>query len=96
MGARGTGTHWENAALLHAQKAGLELLERNFQCRLGEIDLILADGDVIVFTEVRYRGDGARGDGTATVGAAKQAKLVRAAQLWLQTRSSQRDPAAST
>ena len=86
MSARDTGIHWENAALLHAQEAGLELLDRNFHCRLGEIDLILIDGDTIVFAEVRYRGDGTRGDGAASVGPAKQLKLVRAAQLWLQTR----------
>lgn len=86
MSARNTGIHWENAALLHVQNAGLELLDRNFHCRLGEIDLILADGDTIVFVEVRYRGDGARGDGTASVGPAKQRKLARAAQLWLQAR----------
>ncbi|TLY53101.1 MAG: YraN family protein [Gammaproteobacteria bacterium] len=84
MSTRATGIHWENAALLHVQNAGLELLDRNFHCRLGEIDLILTDRDTIVFAEVRYRGDGTRGDGAASVGAAKQAKLVRAAQLWLQ------------
>jgi putative endonuclease len=86
MSARDTGKHWENAALSHLQKAGLELIERNFHCRFGEIDLILAERDAIVFVEVRYRGDSARGDGAATVGSAKQTKLVRAAQLWLQAR----------
>lgn len=86
MSARDTGSEWENAALVHLQRAGLKLIERNFHCRLGEIDLILTDGDSIVFAEVRYRGDAARGDGTATVGAVKQAKLVRAAKLWLQAR----------
>ncbi len=86
MSTRATGTHWEDAALAHLQRAGLSLLERNFHCRLGELDLILCDSDAIVFVEVRYRGDAAHGDGSASVGAAKQLKLVRAAQLWLQAR----------
>src|SRR5579863_2432902 len=84
MSARDTGIQWENVALEHAQNAGLKLLARNFHCRYGEIDLILRDHDSVVFAEVRYRGDGMHGGGTASVGAAKRAKLVRTAQIWLQ------------
>ena len=84
MSARDTGIQWENIALKYAQDAGLQLLARNFHCRHGEIDLILRDRDSIVFVEVRYRGDDTRGGGTASVGAAKRGKLVRAAQVWLQ------------
>lgn len=82
--ARDIGIQWENAALAHAQGAGLSLLARNFHCRYGEIDLILGDRGSVVFAEVRYRQHGAHGDGAASVGAAKRAKLVRAAQIWLQ------------
>ena len=84
MSARATGDRWEDAALAHAQAAGLVLVARNFHYRFGEIDLILRDGDCLVFVEVRFRGEHARGDGTSSVGAAKRHKLVRAAQTWLQ------------
>jgi putative endonuclease len=81
---RTTGMQWEDAALAHLQHHGLKLIERNFICRVGEIDLILRDRDQLVFAEVRYRGDAAHGDGTLSVGAAKRAKLTRAASVYLQ------------
>jgi putative endonuclease len=82
---RSTGLEWENAALGHLQRAGLELLARNFTSRLGEIDLVMRDrAGPIVFVEVRYRGVTARGDGAASVGPAKRAKLLRVAALYLQ------------
>ena len=81
---RRTGALWEDAALAHAVRNGLQLIERNFTCRFGEIDLVLRDGSTLVFAEVRYRGDADRGGGTLSVGAGKRAKLVRAASLYLQ------------
>ena len=84
MTARGIGEFWEDAALAFAQKAGLKLVARNFHCRYGEIDLVLLDGETLVFTEVRYRHDAAHGDGTASVGPTKQRKLVQTAQIFLQ------------
>ena len=82
--ARSVGADWEEAALAHLQHNGLALVARNFHCRFGEIDLILRDRDQLVFVEVRYRGDAARGGGTLSVGAAKRGRLIRAAQIWLQ------------
>jgi putative endonuclease len=84
MTARAIGTIWEDAALAHLRKAGLELVARNFHCRYGEIDLVLRDRDMLVFAEVRYRHDTAQGGGTVSVGAAKQRKLVQTAQIFLQ------------
>jgi putative endonuclease len=82
--ARRTGALWEHAALAHLAARGLTLVERNFTCRFGEIDLIVRDGSTLVFVEVRYRGDEKRGGGTLSVGAGKRARLVRAALLFLQ------------
>ena len=84
MTTRATGELWENAALAHLLKTGLKLVARNFHCRYGEIDLVLRDGDTLVFAEVRYRDDATRGGGTASVGATKQRKLVQTAQIFLQ------------
>ena len=81
---RRTGALWEDAALAHLAQQRLELVERNFSCRFGEIDLVMRDGATLVFVEVRYRGDARRGDGTLSVGPGKRAKLVRAASLYLQ------------
>lgn len=85
-GARATGAAWEDIALGHLRDAGLDLIARNFHCRFGEIDLIMRERGAdaaLVFVEVRYRADAAHGDGTASVGAAKRAKLVRAARTFL-------------
>ena len=84
MTARAIGELWEDAALAHLRKAGLELVARNFHCRYGEIDLVMRDGDALVFVEVRYRDDATRGGGAASVGPAKQRKLIQTAQIFLQ------------
>lgn len=68
-------------ALLRGQ--GLKLLERNFRCRSGEIDLIMRDGESLVFVEVRYRRNARFGAGAETVDRRKQARLVAAAQTYL-------------
>ena len=83
MTTRDPGAAWENAARAYLTGAGLRPLERNFTCRFGELDLVMRDGDCVVFVEVRYRGSRDRGDGTASVGTGKRAKLVRAAQVYL-------------
>ena len=83
MTTRETGALWEDAALAHLTRAGQRLLTRNFTCRHGELDLVMRDGDCIVFVEVRYRGSRARGGGVASVGMGKRAKLVSAAQVYL-------------
>jgi putative endonuclease len=80
---RDIGAQWENAVLTHLTRNGLALLTRNFSCRLGELDLIMRDRDCVVFVEVRYRRSPTRGDGVASIGKAKRAKLVRAAQVYL-------------
>src|SRR5258705_13122658 len=81
---RVTGARWEDAVLAHLKRAGLTLIARNFNCRFGEIDLVMRDRDQIVFVEVRYRNNIAHGGGTLSVGAAKRAKLTRAATVYLQ------------
>ena len=87
MNTRSAGASYEDVALAHLEKAGLALLERNFNCRYGEIDLVMNEQNVVVFVEVRYRrGAGLRGgygDGVDSVSAGKRAKLVRAAEFFL-------------
>jgi putative endonuclease len=78
------GDAGEDAALLHLQKHGLTLVERNFSCRGGELDLVMRDGATVVFVEVRRRASSAYGGAAATIGRAKQARLLVAANTWLQ------------
>ncbi len=62
---------------------GLTLVQRNFHGRRGEIDLIMDDGDILVFVEVRSRQSGRFGKASETIDAKKQAKLIRTAEQYL-------------
>lgn len=68
-------------AFLLAQ--GLELVERNYRCRRGEIDLVLRHGATLVFVEVRLRRSGVFGGAAASVGSRKQARILAAARHYL-------------
>jgi putative endonuclease len=59
------------------------LIERNFICKRGEIDLIMKDQDYLVFIEVRYRETQEFGGALASITAGKQKKLRRAAEYYL-------------
>lgn len=78
------GRAWEEAALAYLQRHGLVLVEANFRCKLGEIDLILRDGATLVFVEVRQRAAGAQVGAAASIGPAKIRRILRAAQFYLQ------------
>ena len=73
----------ETLAADYLQARGLRLLERNYGCRLGEIDLILADGPVLVFVEVRLRRSAGYGGAAASITAAKRQRILRAARHYL-------------
>jgi putative endonuclease len=80
----------EARALAHLERHGLTLVERNYRvargphARGGELDLILRERDgTLVFVEVRARADPSHGGAAASVGAAKRASLVLAAQYFL-------------
>jgi putative endonuclease len=73
----------EDAALVFLQGKGLTLLGRNHRCRLGEIDLVMLDGESLVFVEVRARRGQSHGGALASVGAAKQRRIAAAARHYL-------------
>jgi putative endonuclease len=68
------------------RRAGLRILARNWRCRLGEIDLVAEEGGTLVFAEVRLRRDARYGGAAESVTAAKRARLVAAARLYLAAR----------
>lgn len=73
----------EDRALAHLNAQGLQLIERNFRCKAGEIDLIMRDGAHLVFVEVRRRASAGFGGAAASVTGAKQRRLFHAAQYYL-------------
>lgn len=72
------------AGMLRA--AGLRVLERNWRCRLGEIDLVAEEGGVLVFAEVRMRRVWSFGGAGESVTAGKRARIMAAARLYLSRR----------
>lgn len=80
---RGQGRVVEDAACAYLQRAGLALLARNVDCRYGEIDLVMRDGEHIVFAEVRYRGGASHGGAVGSVDRKKQARVALAARWYL-------------
>ncbi|HET7331672.1 YraN family protein [Dyella sp.] len=80
---RAAGNAFEQRACDELERAGLKLLARNYTTRYGELDLVMRDRDTIVFVEVRHRVRASHGDAATSVTTSKQAKLIRAAELWL-------------
>ncbi|MBC3881705.1 YraN family protein [Undibacterium sp. LX40W] len=79
-----SGDAAEERALVYLQAQGLQLVQRSFLCKGGEIDLIMRDAGFLVFVEVRQRADARFGGAIASVTAAKQKRLIHAAQIYLQ------------
>jgi putative endonuclease len=84
--ARARGDLAEALAADYLKARGLRLIERNYNCRLGEIDLILADGPALVFAEVRLRRSLDYGGAAASITAAKRQRILRAARHYLSGR----------
>lgn len=79
-----SGDAAEDAALALLQSNGLRLVQRNYRARRGEIDLVMQDGEVLVYVEVRFRSDDGHGDGLDSVSASKRSRLINAARQYAQ------------
>jgi putative endonuclease len=77
------GSAAEDAAARFLTGRGLELVQRNYRCRFGEIDLILREGRTVVFVEVRYRRNKAFGGAAESITASKREKLLKAARHYM-------------
>jgi putative endonuclease len=84
------GRRGEDTALRHLESAGLSLLERNYRCRGGEIDLVMREGETLVLVEVRLRNSDEFGGAAASVGRGKQRRVALAAKHLLLTRPAYR------
>jgi len=83
----------EDIAVEHLASKGYRIIERNFRCKLGEIDIIAEHDGEVVFVEVRSRQSDSTFDPAYSINYRKQQKVIRAAQVYLSKRY-QRMPAA--
>ncbi len=81
--ARTIGSDAERLAHEFLQKNGLRQIARNFRCRLGEIDLIMRDGNCLVIIEVRYRKSNRFARASLSVDIRKQRKIIRTTAMFL-------------
>jgi putative endonuclease len=81
-----SGTRAEELCAGLLQAAGLRVIERNWRCRHGEIDLIAEEGRTLVFAEVRMRSRPWFGGAAESVTVAKRERILAAARLYLQRR----------
>jgi putative endonuclease len=77
------GLRYEDRARIYLQNQGLNLLQQNFSCRYGEIDLIMRDHDCICFIEVKFRESMAYGGAASAIPLSKQRKLVKTALFYI-------------
>lgn len=77
------GLMGEDRACEYLQSKGMVLLERRYHSFSGEIDLIMRDGPMIVFVEVKARSRGSRGSGLSAITPAKQKKLIKTALYYI-------------
>lgn len=79
------GKSAEDQAYAYLMQQGLQPVCRNYRCKHGELDLVMREGRALVIVEVRYRKNSAYGSASESVTAAKQSKLIAAAQHYLLT-----------
>ncbi len=80
---RAVGAYGERVAARAFEAAGMRIVERNWRCRQGELDIVAIDGDCLVFAEVKTRRGNAYGAPAEAVTAAKAARLRRLVGAWL-------------
>jgi putative endonuclease len=76
------GRRGEDLAALHLQRGGFDIVERNWRCPAGEIDIVARDGDEVVFVEVKTRTSTAYGHPLEAITVQKLARLRRLAGAW--------------
>lgn len=82
--SRDRGQQAEQIACHYLQQHGLQLIAQNYQCRRGEIDLIMGDAGTLVFVEVRARRSDRFGSALESITADKQSRIIATAQHYLQ------------
>jgi len=88
-----TGKRGEDLAATYLADAGFRIIERNYRCLFGEIDIVAEEGDTLVFVEVKTRRSEAYGGPLLAVGSRKQAKISRISLQYLAEKRLRHRPA---
>ena len=86
------GSFGEDAAAAFLSKKGFTVIQRNFSCRLGEIDIIAEEGEYLAFIEVKLRKNADHGEAREFVTFSKQKRIILAAKYWLSRHSTELQP----
>ena len=84
MNTTQVGAWAEEIAWQHIRQQGWQLIERNFFCKGGELDIIIRKGNVLAFVEVKYRKHHTMGGAIASLSYTKQRHLIHSAKVFLQ------------
>lgn len=82
---REVGAKGENVAAEHLKKRGYKIIQRNFRCRQGEIDIIAQQGECLVFVEVRTKKSYGYGTPEESITIEKSERLISLAEGYIQT-----------
>ncbi len=83
MNYRKQGNEFEQLAADYLKRQGMTILQQNFYCKMGELDIVAKDQDYLVFVEVKYRKSKAKGSAAEAVNFNKKRKICRSADIWL-------------
>ena len=82
---RRQGNDFEKLAADFLEKKGFSIVEKNFYCKIGEIDIVAEDNEYLVFVEVKYRKSKRTGSAAEAVNYSKMRKICRTADYYLMT-----------
>lgn len=83
MNTRAVGSVWEARAAAYLKDKGYKIIEMNFRCRSGEIDIVARDGKYLVFAEVKYRKGEGSGSALSAISTKKQRQISRTALFYM-------------
>ena len=86
------GNWGEDKAAAFLRRKGYRILERNYSCRFGEIDIIAGKGEIIAFVEVKLRKNDSFAEAREFVTYSKQKRIISTAQMWMLQNNSQLQP----
>lgn len=92
MEKRELGRIGEERAAAYLRRKGYKIVEMNFTCRVGEIDIIAENAVYLVFVEVKLRRNAAFAEAREFVTGAKQRRIIKTAQLWLSGSNCEKQP----
>jgi putative endonuclease len=85
------GDYWEHVAFKYLKKNKLKKIQKNYNCKVGEIDIIMQENQTLVFVEVKYRKKDNWVSAIESVTKSKQSKIIKAAQMFLLTNKKYKD-----